>query len=224
MKIHQPHSEPQILIIDRTDAVITEISNAVPSLADRARTFACSEEVIHAGRHPEFGCLLLNLSSQTADPALVQQQVSNLFSWLPVVSFGRNPEIAMAVTAMRYGAFDFLPYPSEPPPIREAIEGAVAESKRRWSKSEEQRDFDSLRAKLSPREEQVYQFLLKGFENKKIAATLQISPSTVEKHRLSVVRKMRVENASQLMCQKFAATGCLTDGTPSVRPQIGNAA
>ena len=72
-------------------------------------------------------------------------------------------------------------------------------------------EYDQLVRQLSPREQQVYQLLLQGQENKQIALLLKISPSTVEKHRLSVVRKLQTENVVQLLIQKFEATGTLWD-------------
>lgn len=72
-------------------------------------------------------------------------------------------------------------------------------------------EYEQLASQLSPREDQVYQLLLQGRENKQIALLLKISSSTVEKHRLAVVRKMQTENVVQLLIQKFQATGTLWD-------------
>ena len=49
--------------------------------------------------------------------------------------------------------------------------------------------------------------MLGGTETKKIAVALGISPSTVEKHRIAVIRKMGAENTVHLINQKYTAVG-----------------
>jgi len=80
-------------------------------------------------------------------------------------------------------------------------------------------DYAQLVTQLSPREREVYQLLLQGHESKQIALLLSISPSTAEKHRLAVVRKMQTENVVQLLIQKFEATGTLSDRSNVSTPQ-----
>ncbi|MDF2368417.1 AroM family protein [Sneathiella sp.] len=53
--------------------------------------------------------------------------------------------------------------------------------------------------KLTKRENQVFELLIKGFANKEIAAELGISPRTVEIHRARMLSKMGVSTGSELM-------------------------
>ena len=57
---------------------------------------------------------------------------------------------------------------------------------------------------LSARERQVLQLIVEGLPNKQVAAQLQLSVRTVEKHRQRVMRKLGVRRATELV--KFAVT------------------
>ena len=53
--------------------------------------------------------------------------------------------------------------------------------------------------RLSYRERQVLELLVKGKVNKEIAATLEISPHTVETHRSRIMEKLRVRSLQELI-------------------------
>ncbi len=86
------------------------------------------------------------------------------------------------------------------------------------------KDFEILLSQLSPRETEVYDLLLQGQENKQIALRLKIAASTVEKHRMVVVRKMEVQSVTHLLVQKFQATGTLGNEHPLMSQQMLKAA
>lgn len=52
---------------------------------------------------------------------------------------------------------------------------------------------------LSDREKQVLQLIVKGYNNKEIAARLFLSPYTVETHRKNIRLKLKVKNTSELV-------------------------
>lgn len=53
--------------------------------------------------------------------------------------------------------------------------------------------------RLSERERQVMQLIVEGSTNRQIAETLHISPKTVDKHRMSLMRKLDVHDVTGLM-------------------------
>jgi DNA-binding CsgD family transcriptional regulator len=57
---------------------------------------------------------------------------------------------------------------------------------------------DSLLS-LTPRQQAVVRYLLRGLENKEIAKQLQISPETVKKHIDNMMQKANVDNRSKLL-------------------------
>lgn len=53
-------------------------------------------------------------------------------------------------------------------------------------------------ASLTPREETVLELIVRGATNKEIGRSLDISPRTVEVHRLRILDKLGAKNAAQL--------------------------
>jgi DNA-binding NarL/FixJ family response regulator len=62
------------------------------------------------------------------------------------------------------------------------------------------RDPGELKApKLSPREREIVQLLVEGMAYKEVAATLSISPKTVETHRATILRKLELSTIADLV-------------------------
>ena len=52
---------------------------------------------------------------------------------------------------------------------------------------------------LTPREQQILQLIWSGLMNREIALRLKISVKTVEAHRATMMKKVRVSNTAQLI-------------------------
>jgi len=56
---------------------------------------------------------------------------------------------------------------------------------------------------LTPREQQILQLIWSGLMNREIASRLKISVKTVEAHRATMMKKVRVSNTAQLLKTAF---------------------
>ena len=209
MRIHSDHSEPRIFVIGHDTSLRDYVKKSVPEHCDRTEWFSDLTEYQQACQPTLTGCVVFEARPDNNSSA--DHQLTPLYQscQLPILVLCHNATVAMSVHAVKRGAFNFLEQPSSPQILNHAVTDAVAWSETKYYRTRRRQEFEQLKATLSPREEQVYELLLQGQENKRIALALQISPSTVEKHRLSVVRKMGTENAVQLLNQKFEATGSL---------------
>ena len=57
----------------------------------------------------------------------------------------------------------------------------------------------SIRNRLTPREEEIVQLLSDGKSSKKVAVTLGVSVRTSETHRANIMRKLKIHSVSQLV-------------------------
>jgi two-component system uhpT operon response regulator UhpA len=80
-----------------------------------------------------------------------------------------------------------------------------------FAKSDRNRPEDPL-ASLSPRELEVFSYLVNGLRAKDIADLLEISPKTVDTYRASLMRKLKVHDLVGLV--KFAIERNLTTTSP----------
>lgn len=73
-----------------------------------------------------------------------------------------------------------------------------------------QKEFDFVQSniqqykRLTPREKEIIQLLMRGHNNPKIANLLSISRSTVEQHRKHINHKLRIDSFSQLVHFSYA--------------------
>ena len=126
-------------------------------------------------------------------------------SKLPVILITGHADVSAAVQAMKAGAMDFVQKPFESELILRLVRAALEEN-------DEANDADARRNRLlrrveslTARERQVLDLIMQGASNKLIAASLTISPRTVEIYRANVMSKMRADSLSELIRMTLAS-------------------
>ncbi len=94
-----------------------------------------------------------------------------------------------------HGIFD----PSGELVLIQSVGSDVTERRRLEENERKAAVFRDLLDSLSPRERQVLDLVTAGKANKVIAGTLELSVKTVEKHRSSMMRKLRVSSVAELV-------------------------
>lgn len=131
-------------------------------------------------RHPDVKVILLSVHS---DPPFIQSAIS-LGADGYVLKNGRAAEVVTAVRAVTKGGSYFSPAVA-----REIVEQLRAPK----------RQDDEPYSVLSAREREVLQLIAEGLSAKEIGTELKISTKTVEAHRTSLMRKLGVRKATELV-------------------------
>jgi two-component system, LuxR family, response regulator FixJ len=118
---------------------------------------------------------------------------------IPVILITGHGDIAMAVTAMKEGAFDFIEKPYDAEYLIARIEKALTAEQELRSKEGQRLELLERIAELSPRQKEVMQLVAEGLSNKQIALQLGISPRTVENYRAWVMERMDASNVAELV-------------------------
>lgn len=162
---------------------------------------ACADvEAFLAVYRPDWpGCLLLGVPRpEHGDPG-VQQRLLEQGIDIPVIVIAGHASVAMAVTALRRGALDFIETPFNDQMLLDSIHHAlIVDVGQRRVRTQHQNllcRFDTLTA----REQDVLRWVVEGLSNREIAETLNLSRKTVEIHRAQVMRKMEADTLSQLI-------------------------
>jgi FixJ family two-component response regulator len=108
-------------------------------------------------------------------------------------------DIPTTVTAMRAGAVQFLTKPLVEGDVLESIRDAIARDRAGRDHRAETADLRSRYMSLTPREQEVMQWVVSGLLNKQIAGELGISEETVKVHRGQVMRKMAADSLADLV-------------------------
>lgn len=141
-------------------------------------------------RAPDDGLILLGL-------AVFEEQGEALFGrldrarlWSPVIGMGRDPDIGLAVAAVRAGLLDVLRLPFDPAWFETRLGAIAAEAERHARARRRMAEARSRIGRLTGREREVLDWLTAGRSNKAIAREMAISPRTVEVHRANMMGKL----------------------------------
>jgi len=135
-------------------------------------------------RHPDVKVILLSVHS---DPPFIQSAIA-LGADGYVLKNGRAAEVVTAIRAVTKGGSYFSP----------AVAREIVEQLRTPKRKE-----DEPFSILSTREREVLKLIAEGLSAKEIAAELKISTKTVEAHRTSLMRKLGVRKATELVRYAF---------------------
>jgi FixJ family two-component response regulator len=147
----------------------------------------------------EAGCILLDVRIPGLSGPELQGRLSELGSTLPIVFLTGYADVQTTVRAIKAGAEDFLTKPVSSEDLLGAVERALAHHQAARS----QRDkLDAVRAhvgKLTPRERQVFDLVIRGKTNKQVAIVLGATERTIKAHRHRVMEKLQVQSLAELV-------------------------
>ena len=167
------------------------------------------------------GCLLADARMPGIGGLELIERLNKMQASLPVIMITAYGDIAIAVKAMKAGAFDFLQKPANPKELLDCIERALNYSPEHPEHSALQETATAKVDSLTGRQRQILQLVLAGHPSKNIAADLRISQRTVDNHRAAIMRKTEAKSLSALIRIALAA-GWLDEpaGAPPPHEQI----
>ncbi len=120
---------------------------------------------------------------------------------------------------MKAGAVDFLIKPAQEPYLLAAIDSALAVEATRRRELAASRDARKRTARLTPREKEVLEHLVRGLLNKQIAAALGTTEKTVKVHRARVLHKTGARSVVQLV--RFVSQADASTKRMPPPPEVG---
>ena len=161
------------------------------------------------------GCLVLDLMRPDGTGIDVLQRLVASGNELPVVFMSGMASVAEAVRALKLGSIDFVEKPFELSRMRDALERAIQlDRERRQTAGEQERRLQRF-ARLSPRETEVLERIVRGAANKEVALQLGLSPKTVEVHRANVTRKTGADSLADLVRMHIAVNSAKRQPQPT---------
>lgn len=122
----------------------------------------------------------------------------------PVILLTGHGDIAMAVEAIKFGAFDFIEKPFDNDQLVAAVRKALLVAETSQHERVQLSDLRERFGSLTDRQRDTMRFLVRGFANKEIGQQLGISPRTVEIHRTWVMNKMGAKTLAELVRKAMA--------------------
>jgi len=141
----------------------------------------------------------VRLHAGSASGLDLQDELRRRKSVLPIIVLTGHGNVPTSVRALKAGAVDFLQKPVAPKVLLERICAAIETDRAAREEATKLGDIEAHITRLTPREREVMELLVEGKTSKEIAYDLHLSVRTVEAHRRTVLRKMNVTSAAQLV-------------------------
>ncbi len=200
----KPTQAPTIFVVDDAREIRETMRDMLEKHGYRAEIFADSASFLRAYSPDRPGCLLADARLPGMGGLQLIEHLTEMQSSLPVIIITAYGDVAMAVTAMKAGAFDFLQKPVRQDQLLESIQRALMDSSEHPPTAERAHAATKIET-LTARQREILDLVLQGKASKVIAAELEISQRTVDSHRAAIMRKVGAKSLSGLIRVALAA-------------------
>jgi FixJ family two-component response regulator len=197
-----------VFIVDDAREVRTALSRVLTVAGYQVQAFESAERFLAEQDYEVPGCLLLDLSMPGMSGLDVQRTLVGSTRGRPIIFLTGQGDIQTSVHAMKVGAVDFLTKPIDDKRLFAAVDQALLLDLAARTEREICGIIERRVQRLSPRERQVMEQVIRGRLNKQIAADLGTGEKTVKVHRGRVMSKMGVRSVAELV-QLSAKVGIL---------------
>jgi len=197
---------PTVYLIDDDESVRKLIETSLGMHDFTVRAFSSAETFLDSGWLDLAGCILLDYKMPGMNGLQLQQSLLERNVTIPIIFITAHADVPKSVEALKAGAFDFLEKPFSQEALVATIRQAFARDEEQRSNQNVQQDYRRRFEKLTEREFEIMQMLISGSANhssKTIAKELNISPRTIEHHRMRILEKTEAHSVAELV--KFAA-------------------
>jgi FixJ family two-component response regulator len=191
-------STATIFIVDDDVSFLTATARFLRASGFVAKSFGSAAEFLASPELDVPGCVLVDLQMPGVGGLGLQEALSKAGHRMPVIFLSGHGDIPTTVQAMRRGAEDFL---TKRVPKEELIETVKRALDRDAHDRAKRTLVQGLRARferLTERECEVLQHVLRGQLNKQIAGDLGIDERSVKRHRTRIMAKLQVRSVAEL--------------------------
>ncbi len=195
-----------VYLIDDDEAVRKALALVLRSVQLQVETFDSAESFL-AGYQPnaeDRSCVITDVRMPGMSGLQLQNELMRRKFDVPIIIISAHADVRQAVRAMQSGALSVLEKPVDeqelidvinrtldaPPPGRSASHRAA---------------IDGYRRKLTQRQCEVFDLLLRGLQTKEVARQLNLSYRTVEVHRANILERLKLSSFTLLFQQLLSS-------------------
>jgi FixJ family two-component response regulator len=187
-----------IFVVDNDVQVLESLASLLRSVGYRVRPYAAAELFLTAPKSEIPSCVILDLELGTFCGLDVQCRLG-LGVPMPVIFLSSHGNVRTTVQAMKAGACDLLMKPVQKYELLSAVQCALRQSKLQWEERRINREIWRRYLTLSPREQEVLPFIVRGLLNKQTAYELGTAEITIRIHRGKIMKKMKADSLADLV-------------------------
>ncbi|HME45740.1 MAG TPA: response regulator transcription factor [Syntrophorhabdales bacterium] len=190
---------PTVFVVDDDASVRKSLSRLLDSLGLITETYASADEFLKREHYGGVGCIVLDVRMPGLSGMDLQDELSKADYSMPIIFISGHGNIPMSVRAMKKGAVDFLPKPFDEQELIDALKKAIEKDRTAKAERTEARDIQTRIEQLTPREYEIFRYVITGMLNKQIAFKLDIAEKTVKIHRARVFEKLCANSVAELV-------------------------
>jgi FixJ family two-component response regulator len=179
-----------VYVVDDDDAVRNAVRLLFSTAELEVETFPSAAAFLRGADLGRRCCVLLDIRMPGMTGSDLHDELLERGVRAPVIFITGHGDIAMAVEAMKKGAYDFIEKPFDDERLLSQVLGALED----YNEAPEKASLSGL----SVRQRAVLDRVLEGKPNRQIAQELSISLKTVEFHRARIMLKLGVRSAAEL--------------------------
>lgn len=197
-------TETTIHIIDDHKAIRESLSVILLSYGYHTVSYSNGHDFIERYQASESECLIL-------DVAMPEMNGNELFNYLKsenfqtaIIFLSGYADVPTAVKAIKEGAVDFIIKPFKPKELIFSTKEAIKKTHSLKLLQKEKLYFEKKLLRLTPKEEKIFFLMMEKKSINAMADILKRSTSTIEKHRISILKKLEFSSTSDIIkfCEK----------------------
>src|SRR5450755_1601225 len=187
-------SRGEIFVVDDDPAVRDTLSMVLSAGGYQVICFADGAALLAVARTRCPACILLDVHIPGKSGLDILKELHGEDYPAPIFMISGQGDIAMAVSAIKNGALDFIEKPFRGSEIVHRLDEAIGAYARRQAED----SASNVASMHFPGREVLEQFA-SGASNKEAGRELGISPRTIEDHRANIMKKLGARNAADLI-------------------------
>jgi len=188
-----------VCVVDDDQSVRRGLRRLFKSAGYAAETFASAEDYLAREIFEGSICLVLDVRMPGLKGPGLQEALEKRGACEQIVFLTGHGDVPTATRAMKKGAVDFLTKPFDDEELILAVKRALERAEEQLRRHGERREARRRIDKLTPREFEVFRFVIRGLLNKQIAAELHTAEKTIKVHRGRVMQKLGVTSVADLV-------------------------
>lgn len=188
-----------VFIVDDDESVRNSLAWLIESVGLKVETFPSANEFLKRAPYDGPACLVLDVRMPGLSGLDLQNQLAEVRRTIPIIFITGHGSISMSVRAMKSGAIDFIEKPFEDQTLLDAINRSLKKDKQIKIEQAKVKDIQQRVDSLTPRERDVFLFVIDGKLNKQIAFELGTTERTIKAHRARIMQKMKAESLADLV-------------------------
>jgi RNA polymerase sigma factor (sigma-70 family) len=190
---------PLIHVVDDDASYRRAVARLLEASGYRVALYASALQLLESSPPSEAGCILLDIQMDGLDGLELQERLVAAGNRLPIVFLTGHADVPSSVRAIKAGAEDFLTKPAAKDVLLAAVQRALARFQATAQNEERINALQARLAKLTPREREVFDLVVRGRLNKQIAYQLGTSERTIKAHRRNIMSKLQMQSLAELV-------------------------